>query len=147
MECHRGNWSPSTPDLSDGIRRQHLVIASFGISSLPFSLRPFVIIFYNRMSNLPLAECRECLSGLVTHTHWLSFSVSADAFPQVCRLQLGPCITVIYLLSRLFDLLYCLCLFPPLFLFGCQVKSCVGEMHAFQQKPLQKSHSQESAAF
>lgn len=115
VECHRGNWSPSTPDLSDGIRRQHLVIASFGISSLPFSLRPFVIIFYNRMSNLPLAECRECLSGLVTHTHTLAFILcSADAFPQVCRLQLGPCITVIYLLSRLFDLLYCLCLFPPL---------------------------------
>ena len=82
MECHRGNWSPSTPDLSDGIRRQHLVIASFGISSLPFSLRPFVIIFYNRMSNLPLAECRECLSGLVTHTHThsLSFSVLQTPF-------------------------------------------------------------------
>lgn len=63
VERHRGNWSPTTPVLSDGKRRQHLVFASFGISFLPFSLRPFVIIFYNRMSNLPLAEHRECFSS------------------------------------------------------------------------------------
>lgn len=99
MECHRGNCSPSTPDLSDGIRRQHLVIASFGISSLPFSLRPFVIIFYNRMSNLPLAECRECLSGLVTHTlafilcycRRLSTSLQVTAWPlHNCDLLTQP---------------------------------------------------------
>lgn len=99
MECHRGNWSPSTPDLSDGIRHQHLVIASFGISSLPFSLRPFVIIFYNRMSNLPLAECRECLSGLVTHTlafilcfcRRLSTSLQVTAWPlHNCDLLTQP---------------------------------------------------------
>lgn len=78
VERHRGNWSPTTPDLSDGKRRQHLVIASFGISFLPFSLRPFVIIFYNRMSNLPLAERRECLPSPppppVTHTCFHSLS-------------------------------------------------------------------------
>lgn len=78
VERHRGNWSPTTPDLSDGKRRQHLVIAWFGISFLPFSLSPFVIIFYNRMSNLPLAENRECLSGSppppVTHTRFHSLS-------------------------------------------------------------------------
>lgn len=82
-ERHRGNRSPTKQDLSDGKRRQHLVIASFGISFLLFSLRSFVIIFYNRMSNLPLAGRREYLFSLApvlkTHTffHWMLFHKSA----------------------------------------------------------------------
>lgn len=61
VQHRRGNSSPTTLDLSDGNGRQHLVIVSFEISFLLLFLRPFVIIFYNRMSNLPLAGYRECL--------------------------------------------------------------------------------------
>lgn len=106
VERQRGNWSPTTPDLSDGKRRQHLVIAPFGISFLPFSVR----LLYNRMSNLPLAERRECLSSPAppeTHTHLsykgLSTSLHVTAWP------LHKCDP---LTGRLFDLLHCLRLFP-----------------------------------
>lgn len=37
-ERRRGNWSPTTPELSDGSRRLHLVIAPFGISFLLVSV-------------------------------------------------------------------------------------------------------------
>ncbi len=142
VERHRGNWSPTAPDLSDGKRRQHLVIASFGISFLPFSLRPFVIIFYNRMSNLPLAEHRECLSSPpppVTHTRFhslsnkrLSTSLHVTAWPlHNCELSTYWPTIWPSLLSVLIS---------PLS-FGCQVKSCVGEIHAFLQKKNQWKES------
>lgn len=48
---------------------------------------------FNRMSNLPLAACRECLSGssAVRRTHTAHFhSLRCVAFPHVCALQRGP---------------------------------------------------------
>lgn len=142
VKRHRRSWSPTKPDLSDGKRRQHLVIASFGISFLPFSLRPFVIIFYNRMSNLP--PCRrqrmplQSSTSQLTHTRFHSVSYK--------RLSAGLHVTAWPLHNC--DPLNRPTVWPPLLSalisplsFRCQVKPCLGEILAFLQRFSKKKHS------
>lgn len=62
------------------------------------------------------------------HTH----TCPTKAFPQVCTLQLGPCVNVIHLLADCLTF-STVCAYFPSFL-GCQVKSCGGATHAFLQK-------------
>lgn len=120
VQHRRGNSSPTTLDLSDGNGRQHLVIVSFEISFLLLFLRPFVIIFYNRMSNLPLAGYRECLLSPPSPLSfkYISTSLHCKAWPLDWP-TIWPS-----LLSLLISLLS----------FRCQVKPCISEIHDFHQK-------------